>query len=692
MSHSPASQPDEHNVHPVYRPDIDGLRAVAILSVVIFHAFPVRLPGGFVGVDVFFVISGFLISTIIFRSLQHGDFSFTEFYAHRIKRIFPALIVVLMACYAFGWFALLPDEFKQLGKHMAAGAGFIQNFILWQEVGYFDTTAELKPLLHLWSLAIEEQFYLIYPVLIFTVWWIGFNVLPVVLLLGLISFGLTISGVIATPTLTFFMPQTRVWELLAGSVLAYLQFFKRAKFSAWMQDSMFHPILFRHPPESARRSEVLNNILSVVGLLLLVAAVFLINKSKLFPGWWALLPVSGASLLILAGPEAWGNRVILANKLMVFVGLISYPLYLWHWPILSFARIVEGEIPSREIRIAAVALSLLLAWLTYRLIEKPIRFGINTWIKTAALTVSLALVGYVGYNAFQREGLGFRPMAKNFSQKSLDLQGYEFANCISGELTNKNMSWCKQSKEGTIIDYILWGDSHAEHLFQGLKTIDGMNWLLIGRNSCPPLLGVSAWHGTIPPDACRDANKNALEFIVNNNARIVVLASLGPLYFYSRGLAVDHMPFNDGREKFNLEMNGKSTDKIEIFRAGLQATVDALLAAGKTVVIIKDVPEFPLNPKACFGRPFERRHKICDVSRQTYNDRTRDYDKIINAVTSSSRGVYVFDAADVFCDNKSCKPSDGQHIYFRDGHHLSAAGSDKVAKEFMVFIRKIPLN
>lgn len=273
MRHS-ASEPEEYNVHPVYRPDIDGLRAVAILSVVIFHAFPFRLPGGFVGVDVFFVISGFLISTIIFRSLQRGDFSFTEFYAHRINRIFPGLIVVMTACYAFGWFALFPDEFKQLGKHIAAGAGFTLNFDLWREVGYFDTEAELKPLLHLWSLAIEEQFYLIFPVLIFAVWRIGLNVLTVVLVLGLISFGLNISGVTANPTKTFFMPQTRVWELLAGAVLAYLQFFKKAKLSAWMQHWAFHPILFRHPPESARRREILNNILSVVGLLLLVCAIF----------------------------------------------------------------------------------------------------------------------------------------------------------------------------------------------------------------------------------------------------------------------------------------------------------------------------------------------------------------------------------------------------------------------------------
>ena len=492
----PDSQTEEHNVHPVYRPDVDGLRAVAILSVVIFHAFPFRLQGGFVGVDIFFVISGFLISNIIFRSLQRGDFSFTEFYAHRIKRIFPALIVVLTACYAFGWFALLPDEFKQLGKHMAAGAGFVQNFILWQEVGYFDTAAELKPLLHLWSLAIEEQFYLIYPVLIFAAWRIGLNVLTVVLLLGLISFGLNISGVTANPTETFYMPQTRFWELLAGSVLAYLQFFKRVKYSAWMHHWVFHPVLFRHPPQSARRSEVLNNILSVVGLLLLVAAVFFINKSKPFPGWWALLPVSGAFLLILAGPETWVNRVIFANRLMVFVGLISYPLYLWHWPILSFARIVESEIPSRGIRIGAVIVSFVLAWLTYRLIEKPIRFGRKTWIKPAFLSISLAVVGYIGYNALQRNGLAFR-VPKEVRQIA-DFQ-YEYTKdarypkCwLSNEQSFDGFdSECIEIPNvGESHSVLVWGDSHAARLYPGLRATLG-NRVAISqftRDSCPPIL------------------------------------------------------------------------------------------------------------------------------------------------------------------------------------------------------------
>jgi peptidoglycan/LPS O-acetylase OafA/YrhL len=261
--------------------------------------------------------------------------------------------------------------------------------------------------MHLWSLAIEEQFYLIFPVLIWAAWRAGLNVLTVVILLALISFGLNVSWIGKDAVKTFFVPQTRFWELLAGSVLAYLQFFKPKAIGDWLNRWVFHRVVFRHPPVPAKQGAVLAQLTSVFGLLLIILAVVALHKGKPFPGWWALAPVVGAALLIFSGPNAWVNRKILGNRLMVFVGVISYPLYLWHWPILSFARIVESEMPSREIRIAAVALSFVLAWLTYRLVERPIRFGRKSWVKTAALCLVLLAVGYVGFNAYERDGLGF---------------------------------------------------------------------------------------------------------------------------------------------------------------------------------------------------------------------------------------------------------------------------------------------
>lgn len=690
MSSPPNSQPEDHNVHPAYRPDIDGLRAVAILSVVIFHAFPTSLQGGFVGVDIFFVISGFLISSIIFRSLQRGDFSFTEFYAHRIKRIFPALIVVLTAGYAFGWFALLPDEFKQLGKHMAAGAGFVQNFILLQEVGYFDTAAELKPLLHLWSLAIEEQFYLIYPVLIFAAWRIGLNVLTAVLLLCLISFGLNISGVAKNPTETFFLPQTRFWELLAGSVLAYLQFFKRAKFSAWMQHWIFHPTLFRHSPQSASRSEVLNNILSVVGLLLIVTAVFFINKSKPFPGWWALLPVSGAFLLILAGPEAWVNQFVLANRLMVFVGVISYPLYLWHWPILSFARIVESGMPSREIRIGAVILSFVLAWITYRLLEKPIRFGRKAWWKTATLTVLLTVIGYVGYNTAERNGLAFRGSIKSYQSKikdlSWDVSTFGYAKCDEKGLNRPpSLNYCLFSKSSNDPMIAVYGDSHADHLFHGLAKIDSANWMLIGNSSCPPVSGV---HVIGDVKNCDVLAAKALDYLVKTQTIQTVVLSFFGNYALDVSYAADHLVLKVGPDTVKITSNEFSaSSKQELFFLGLEQTISKLEQAQKSVVIVIDVPELPFFPKACIGRPFSKKIDKCVVSLSAVHKRQAMLREIIKRLTAVHPKLRVYDPLSFFCDQEYCYFEKNDALIYRDSHHLSLNGSSSYAVGFLEWLK-----
>ncbi|MDP3004588.1 acyltransferase, partial [Methylotenera sp.] len=225
---TPPPPQSEHLTHPKYRPDIDGLRAVAVLSVVIYHAFPKFIRGGFIGVDIFFVISGFLISTIIFGSLERNSFNFIEFYSRRIKRIFPALLLVLTASFVFGWFALLADEYKQLGKHIAGGAGFISNFLFWKESGYFDNAAETKPLLHLWSLGIEEQFYIVWPLLLWLAWKKRFNLLTITILVAVISFALNISKVHSDAVAAFYSPQTRFWELLVGSVLAYMTMHRRS--------------------------------------------------------------------------------------------------------------------------------------------------------------------------------------------------------------------------------------------------------------------------------------------------------------------------------------------------------------------------------------------------------------------------------------------------------------------------------
>lgn len=430
----------EHNAKPAYRADIDGLRAVAILSVVVFHAFPSTLAGGFVGVDIFFVISGFLISSIIFRSMERGDFSYVEFYAHRVRRIFPALVIVLAATYAFGWFSLLPEEFKQLGKHVAAGAAFVQNLALWQEAGYFDNSSELKPLMHLWSLAIEEQFYLVYPILIWAVWRARVNALLAVIVLWGASFYLNVTSVDGDPTGTFFLPQTRFWELLSGSILAYVHL------RQWDAAALGKMPLAKH-------------VLSLIGAALIGASLYFIDAGSVFPGWWALLPVAGAFLLILAGPTAVLNRFVLANPIMVFVGLISYPLYLWHWPLLSYLRIVEGGAPDDFLMTMALSASFVLAWLTYRLFERPIRFGALPNLKAVALTMLVLVSGLAGAYTFGSDGFPAR-INQAMTEKQL--------------LAERGRYWGASNTAGAPFsasktNVIIFGDSQAHDILHALK-------------------------------------------------------------------------------------------------------------------------------------------------------------------------------------------------------------------------------
>ncbi len=363
--------------HTGYRREIDGLRAFAVLSVVAFHAFPAAVPGGFVGVDVFFVISGFLITSHIFEKLDQGTFSFADFFQRRIRRIFPALLVVMSLSLLFGWLVLLSDEFNQLGLHVASGAAFISNFVFAAEAGYFDAAAELKPMLHLWSLAVEEQFYILWPLALWVAWKLRVGLLILTLIVFAASFVVNVAYATSHPVESFFWPFGRFWELLSGSLLA------------WVTVHRAGPLA----------GETVRKLAGGLGLVLLVVSVAVIDRTAAFPSWWAILPVLGSVLVIFGGARAWGVAPLFTNRIAVWFGLISYPLYLWHWPVLSFLHIAEDDVPHRDARIAGVLLAILLAWLTYRLIERPIRFGKfreparSLWL--AAVMVAVGLAGFV---------------------------------------------------------------------------------------------------------------------------------------------------------------------------------------------------------------------------------------------------------------------------------------------------------
>ncbi|MBP0598832.1 acyltransferase [Herbaspirillum sp. LeCh32-8] len=446
---------------PGYRADVDGLRALAVTLVLVFHAFPEYLPGGFVGVDIFFVISGFLITSIIRKSLQDGTFSFTDFYARRIARIFPALLLVLGTVYAAGWFLLPADEYARLAKQITGGAGFFSNFVYWKESGYFDVAAETKPLLHLWSLAIEEQFYIVWPLALWAIaarrgfsarkaWWLTVAVAAV-------SFALNLRGIHARNDIAglYYSPQTRFWELLVGALLAALPRAGKGDSGKWTGPAA--------------------GLISAAAALAIIVVSFRLSKDSDFPGWWALVPTVGAAVMIRLGSGAWFNRRVLSHPVLVWLGLISYPLYLWHWPLLSFARLITGAAPSGLARLLLLLLAVLLAWATKMLLEDPLR-PLQRRGKIVALTLSMVVIGGIGGLTEYRQGLpsryGIVELKREVGRFECDDRkknsGCVFGNPASGKIV------------------VVYGDSHAEHLTKALDETLGKDYLfyMVTNGSC----------------------------------------------------------------------------------------------------------------------------------------------------------------------------------------------------------------
>jgi peptidoglycan/LPS O-acetylase OafA/YrhL len=670
-----------------YRPDIDGLRAVAILAVVIFHAFPGSLPGGFAGVDIFFVISGFLISRIIFKGMQQGNFSFSLFYAHRIKRILPALILVLAASYSFGWFTLVPGEFRQLGGHIAASVGFIQNFALWTEAGYFDTATEFKPLMHLWSLAIEEQFYLVYPLAIWCVWKARVNVLAFVLVLGFLSF----NSNLANPAGSFFLPQARFWEIWSGSVLAYVQLFGKRQLMEHLR--RWAPSLVSAGTTGLQLDHTVRSSLSVAALLLAAATVFGLDSTKNFPGWWALAPVAAAFLLIAVGPDAWVNRVILANRGMVLVGLVSYPLYLWHWPLLSFLQILEYGHPSLNTRLAAVALSFLLAWLTYRLVETPIRGGSNSRIKVGLLCMFAAAVVYAGCHTFILNGMPSRRVVEiNSGISSTLLPAYKDhmdSRCGLNEEAAKKFPQCQSDDRG-VAKFALLGDSKAAVLAPGVFQASTSNgyWLFMGGTNREGYALVPVVSDAAQYSPYQELTGIALDEVSANPEIEVVVFTMATraLFQLKNDDSIDDLPASKNA--------GLALD-------GLDRAVNRLVKAGKKVVITVDNPTLK-EPKKCVSRAtgldfvndslqLVPNQPLCHIPFDRHMELSRQYREVLENLQAKYAGkLRVFDPLDLLCDmkNRVCGPSLNGVVLYRYSDHISERASVLIANKLVPFVER----
>jgi peptidoglycan/LPS O-acetylase OafA/YrhL len=656
--------------HLDYRPDIDGLRAIAVLAVIGFHAFPAWIRGGFVGVDVFFVISGYLISTILLTGMEHGSFRFSQFYMRRIRRIFPALIVVLLSCMVVGWLVLFSIEYMALGKHVAGSAAFVSNLVLWNEAGYFDKAAATKPLLHIWSLGIEEQFYIIWPLLLYLTWKRKAATLTLLLLLLVISFAFNVRSAHFDPAADFYSPLTRFWELMAGALLAYLSLYRVNLLRVFRK--LPRPVL-QMIGAGAVPGSIALNVTAATGLLLIVAAVLTIDETKEFPGWWALLPVVGTYLMIASGPHAWINNKLLVNRWLVAIGLISYPLYLWHWPLLSFIGIIDGHAPSPEAATLAILLSFALAWLTYLLVEKPLRFGKSAPIKAAILFVVMGIIGSAGYVVYAYDGFSFR----NASAEDIVAAAQDYEHSAGLTLGNPAAN-----------ETVLVGDSTMGQYIPRVRRLIEQHAIDLNSNrivfdleaGCPPIPDIAGERNL----ACAPFVDKVMPMLDGDKVKAVAFAAWWTPEFTDAKYYLRSDP-----SKVFLRDSEAAQDRA---LSKFAALISHLVNAGKRVFVLLETPSGNVyDPESIMPTGWRRllvRPKIPESP--TRSDIEKFVGKTSEKVRSAAEmaGARVITPMDYLCDDDVCPivGKDGHLMYFNYGHLRRAYVRDHATYIDQIFI------
>jgi peptidoglycan/LPS O-acetylase OafA/YrhL len=620
--------------HIAYRPDIDGLRAVAILSVLLFHAFPSVLPGGFTGVDIFLVISGYLISSILLSDIERDQFSLLNFYSRRIRRIFPALIVVLICVLLAGYLLLFQQEFHLLTRHVAASAVFYENFVLWKESGYFDAASQTKPLLHLWSLAIEEQFYICWPVFLYLGGRREMRSLALILAVAVVSFSYGLYLSYHDSAAAYYSPFGRFWELMVGSALVYV---------------------VRHKPDWARRY---SNPLALAGLGVIAIGMAVINQQNHFPGWRALLPTIGAALVISAGPLAWINRYILASRPFVWCGLISYPLYLWHWPVLVYSLLVVPQL-GNEGRMVVLVASFVLAALTYRLVEHVFRskpdqliWRLNTQTWLAAAMASLCVVAVAAH------GLNPNTRLKSVAQTASE---WDYL-MTKGTIRSPDMVGIYRLHPERRASTLFIGDSHLAHYAVRIDYAQQHDAaanaaLLYLGGACIPIDKVRS--DDLAFAECWNERSSAFDMVNDRAIDTVVIGGCWNWYFFDETFYYDN---NGVHEPLTSETGRRLALSM------LEAEIKNALALGKQTFLVLD------NPMNDNFRP--------GLSVDRLSGRARNPDELVPEAPEQLElraellalarrvGVHVIDPLDTVCEQGGCRwaTKTGIPIYNDDNH------------------------
>ncbi len=666
----------------LYRRDIDGLRAIAILSVVLFHCGAPLVTGGYTGVDIFFVISGYLIGGHIYSELLAGNFSFLHFYRRRAKRILPAFYTVLAFTTLAALFLLTPLETASFGRSAFAATLSVSNILFWKTTSYFNPSNELNPLLMTWSLGVEEQFYLVIPMLMTLLLRLRRSLLlPAILAICILSFLFAWCELNNRPVFVFYMLPARAWELGIGILLAVAELTRKR----------------------ALAFGLLAQVSSLIGLTLMLVPVVMLTKTTPFPGAAALPSVLGTALVISV-PASWINRTILSNQILVSIGRVSYSWYLWHWPLLAYLRILYGSKPPLTASVLASIAALATAVLSYYLIERPFRNSVRTPSAILLRYAALSAVFLLVFAAFWlSDGVSQRFPALARAEAELGKQRVEWRECLLGTTTDAEIgqNLACYNAQAPSPSVALWGDSHAASLAPGLRSVanaQGYSFAEFSMAACPPLIGAAPYSPVFPAEeaACFQFNRKAFELIAtNHNIGIVILVSYWalPIRF--------SVP---GRDNFRSWLVDKSADpqkipKLEasqkLLVKSLKATIHGLEAAGKKVIIIDDYPNFEFDPLwRVQAGAVPARHALAVWLGLRYTSdpgfglpyivpEDAVADSAIKEAVASFPDVELVDLESEMCGGSShCVYRNGDHLLYLDYDHLTGEGARYALRNF----------
>ncbi|RLL55870.1 acyltransferase, partial [Mariprofundus sp. EBB-1] len=639
-----------------YRSEIDGLRAIAVIPVIFFHAGFEYFSGGFVGVDVFFVISGYLITTIILSEKEQGTFSLINFYERRARRILPALFLVMLVSLPFAWALLLPADMKDFSQSLVAVSSFASNILFWQETGYWETASELKPLLHTWSLAVEEQYYVLFPLFLMLMWrfrkrWI----LSSFMVVAIISLSVAQWGAYSSPSATFYLLPTRGWELAIGAAIAFYFLYRKRE----MRTLLSH--------------QSIDEALAFIGLLMIGYSVFEFDETVPFPSLYALIPTIGAGLIIIFASSQTLVGRLLSTKPFVAIGLISYSAYLWHQPLLTFARHRSLTEPSELSLAVMAALSLPLAYLSWRFVEKPFRQK-NRFSRKAVFTfstVGTALFIIIGLTGHMTNGFDGRSnqgkLTTGAIQKKLEVNDGLSDTCVDSFTLSPD---CRTSDNPEVL---IWGDSFAMHLTQGIIASNpDAKIIQMTKSMCGPFFDIAQINSICTKkwaNGCLEFNGKVRDWLkTNNTVQYVVLSSPFTQYI--------------GAHNKLLFRNGKiERVKIDQVIVEFKKTLDELKSMGLNPIIFSPPPANGYNLGRCLALADWRDLNLdeCNYQEEAIAENRI---KVYEFLTVIEKEYRVIRLEEFLCDNEICKTHLDSNYIYRDVGHLSREGSAALGEKY----------